>query len=516
MKARPKFARLIAPFSLAVVVTLVLAGFVLHAIGRDSISVGKICLVQVVTAALIVFVHAMIWRRSSIARANKLSSLVDRMAAGEWSLRAAPADAREPSPWEELIDTLAAGAERQLADLGLQRADLQALIDSLPDPILAIDAQRRVMLINRPATQLLLVTRPQTLGKNVVSVVNEESILQVLDEVLAPTGSVNPNVSPSAASGIGASPQSDYEPVTRPREVRLMRNGQRGTFQAVALRAARGGVLLVLRDVSALSGAMQMKTDFVANASHELRTPLAAIKIAFETLRDVYREDAHQTQKCIVIIDGHIKRLEEMLRDLLDLSRVESADLKPHVRAIAPADIFGQVRAGLGSMARQKNLTLTFESPTGDHQPMFTDQRLLMLTLKNLVENSIKYTPAGGNVSVSLTVDMSDIPPDVHQRMMATEANSKLDQPPTRWSLLKVADTGIGIAPEHVDRVFERFYQVEAARTGAAGRGTGLGLAIVKHAVHALGGQIWVDSTLGAGTTITCLFPQIPPEQSVE
>ncbi|MGD0387535.1 MAG: ATP-binding protein, partial [Tepidisphaeraceae bacterium] len=118
------------------------------------------------------------------------------------------------------------------------------------------------------------------------------------------------------------------------------------------------------------------------------------------------------------------------------------------------------------------------------------DTRLVYLVLKNLVENSIKFTPSGGRVTVSF------------------------QQSPGPIVTLTVADTGIGIAPEHIERVFERFYQVDAARSGSAGRGTGLGLAIVKHAVHALGGTVRLQSAVGAGTTVTCEFPQTIARES--
>jgi two-component system phosphate regulon sensor histidine kinase PhoR len=186
------------------------------------------------------------------------------------------------------------------------------------------------------------------------------------------------------------------------------------------------------------------------------------------------------------IIGGHMKRLEEMLRDLMDLSRVESADLKPEVREVKGADLFALVRASLGPMAREKGVELRFAN-AGDGRPhgrLFTDERLLNLVIKNLVENSIKFTPVGGAVTMSVA---SGAGPD---------------------AVISVSDTGIGIPPEHLDRVFERFYQVDAARSGSAGRGTGLGLAIVKHAVAALGGTVRIESAVGKGTTVTCVLPQ--------
>ena len=225
-----------------------------------------------------------------------------------------------------------------------------------------------------------------------------------------------------------------------------------------------------------------------------MRTPIAAIKIAFETLREVYREDPAQSERCIQVIDGHLRRLEEMLRDLMDLSRVENAELKPQVSTVKTDEMLALLRNTLGALARQKNIELRLD----DRDPatpieFASDSRLLNLVLKNLVENSIKFTPSGGKVAITVR-----------------QANPAADETAENHSpvIIAVSDTGIGIAPEHIDRVFERFYQVDSARSGSAGRGTGLGLAIVKHAVHALGGTVKLESKLGQGTTVTCEFPQ--------
>jgi two-component system phosphate regulon sensor histidine kinase PhoR len=235
-----------------------------------------------------------------------------------------------------------------------------------------------------------------------------------------------------------------------------------------------------------------MKTDFVANASHELRTPIAAIKIAFETLSDVYTDDLDQTARCIEIIAGHMHRLEAMLQDLLDLSRVENAELKPEFTELRAADLMTVTLSAMGPLARNKKLELNLSS---DESLTFrSDRKLFDLIMKNLVENSIKYTPEGGRVCVSLQREQHDGRSEV---------------------VLKVTDTGIGIPPQHLERVFERFYQVDSARSGSAGRGTGLGLAIVKHATAALGAQVAIDSLVGRGTTVTCTFPEAAPSDSV-
>lgn len=421
-----------------------------------------------VLCALIVM-SGLAWmlQRQWVSPVQGLRSAAARMASGHWDTRVESRGADELRLLSEKLNVLAANAQQQLADRDTQRSDLRALVDSLPDPILLTDAARRIVLINAPAARLLGISTGAATGKPVVDVVNDEAVLVLVESLQQQPGHM------------------------QQRELRLSRAGQRLIFHAVATRTRTGGTLLVLRNISAMSSAVQMKTDFVANASHELRTPIAAIKIAFETLQDVFTEDPRQSAKCISVIDGHLHRLEEMLSDLLDLSRVESTDIKPNIATIRAADLFNVLRSTMGPVARQKNVELSLLDESGESMQFQSDKRLLELILRNLVENSIKYTPAGGRVTVSLRETEA---PDVR--------GGRRDA-----IVLTVRDTGIGIAPEHLERVFERFYQVDPARSGSAGRGTGLGLAIVKHATNALGGEVDLQSAVGAGTTVTCTFP---------
>jgi two-component system, OmpR family, phosphate regulon sensor histidine kinase PhoR len=409
-------------------------------------------------AVMMVGLLALILQRQWITPTRDLAGAAEMMAAGHWHARVDPHGAEEVRFLAGRMNLVASHAENQLEEIGKQRRDLRSLVDTLPDPILVTDSAGKVLLINAPAAELLALAPAQMIGKKTVSVVNDEALLQLLESAATATHSIQ-------------------------REVRLLRSGQRLTYQSVATPTATGGVLLLLRDVSTMANMMQMKTDFVANASHELRTPIAAIKIAMETLRDVYGDDPSQSERCINIIEGHVKRLEEMLHDLLDLSRLESPDAEPKLAEVKPWDLFAVVRSTHGPTARQKGVELCFEDGLEAPNIFRSDERLLHLVLKNLVENSIKFTPAGGMITISLHTEDGTVS-------------------------LSVADSGIGIPPEHRDRVFERFYQVDAARSGTAGRGTGLGLAIVKHAVAALGGTVRLESSVGKGTTVTCLLPQ--------
>ena len=456
-----------------------------HVWARIGTSAWVVVFGAVVAALLVTTLLWLLLQRQWITPVQRLAAAAERMAAGEWGQRVAPEGADDVRFFSAKLNLVASQAERSLADLRYQRADLRALVDTLPDPILVIDGHRRVTLINPPAAALLEVQPEQALGQDVADVVKDEGILGLIDSAVGDTRDADGGNGAARHGGPG-----NGQPQSVQCELRLVRRGQRLTYQAVGIRTAGGGAVLVLRDVSALAGTLQMKTDFVANASHELRTPIAAIKIAFETLRDVYADDPEQADRCIRIMDGHMRRMEDMLRDLMDLSRVETAELRPQVSELAASELFAQVRAALGPLAREKGVELVFreESADGgavDEVRLLTDERLLNLVVKNLVENSVKFTPAGGAVTV-----------------VARDARAGSD------ALVIVSDTGIGIPPEHLDRVFERFYQVDAARSGSAGRGTGLGLAIVKHAVAALGGTVRIESTVGKGTTVTCVLPQ--------
>ena len=420
-------------------------------------------MIGVLLAILVVTWMAIKLHKRWIAPVRKLALAAERMAAGEWKTRVETSETDELREFSTRLNILAEQAHKQFKDFRHQRSDLNALVDSLPDPLLLTDPQQRIVIINAPAARLLGVTTAEAIGQNAMTILNESSVLAVFDLVL------------------GSSIKSGQ---TLLREIRLTRSGQKFTYQAVAGRTGGGGVVMVLRDVTKLAAAVQMKTDFVANASHELRTPIAAIKLAFETLSEVYTEDPQQSERCITIIEGHLKRLEDMLQDLLDLSRVESTDIKPEFSEVRGVDMLANIRSTMGALARNKDIDLHVGGD--DNVRFISDRRLIDLALKNLVENSIKYTPAGGQVKVDLSCREVD-------------GRSNI--------IVKVSDTGIGIPQQHLERVFERFYQVDSARSGSAGRGTGLGLAIVKHAIHALGGQVSLESVVGKGTIVTCTVP---------
>lgn len=241
------------------------------------------------------------------------------------------------------------------------------------------------------------------------------------------------------------------------------------------------GVVCVLEDTTKTHKLEQVRKDFVANASHELRTPVAAIRGYAELLQEDERLPA-DAQEYASVIERNSRRLSALIDDILALARIESPSYQPQLVPVEVRTITRQVLQSLEGLAKDRRVTLALMA---DEQPLWVlaEPRGLEHVLSNLVDNGLKYTPPGGSVTVQLVQDGERIQ-------------------------LLVVDTGVGIPAVDLDRVFERFYRVDSARSRAVG-GTGLGLAIVKHLVQALHGDIRVDSVYGSGSTFTVTLPKV-------
>lgn len=354
-----------------------------------------------------------------------------------------------------LVDRV--GREQQ--ELGVISAQLRALLSQLRDPVIITDEQMRVTLCNDRAQEVFPGGGKTRTGDPFTDFLSQVPVLELISVA-----------------------RRENRPVRE--QVKLIMSGRVRTVDLgiapVMLGARRQGMLLVIEDQTEMIQNIQMKTDFVANASHELRTPLASIKAAVDTITDAGLSDEQTLGRCIAIIDGHVLRLQLLVRDLLDLSRTEDPRSVVRMEPIDIADLRRMILEMFGHLAAQKQVELRFGivSPSS---PIRGDERLVMLILKNLVDNSLKFTTTG-------FVDIR-----IHHDAGAVN--------------LEVEDTGCGIPPEERHRVFERFYTVNRSR-GGADRGTGLGLAIVKHAVAAMGGTVALESEPGKGTTVRCTWPE--------
>ena len=260
------------------------------------------------------------------------------------------------------------------------------------------------------------------------------------------------------------------------------------------------GAVITFRDITELSRAMTLKTDFVANASHELRTPIASIKVAVETLSGPAKDDPQMSSRLIEMITNNADRLEL-------LSKAESEDQSVQIELVNVHELVSQLLDGFSSPASRKDLELIAEIEPGIEE-IATDSSLIALILRNLIQNAIKFAHEG--TAVRVVIRASQVFPERESPIPA-----KLGYP--MGIELSVVDRGVGIPIAHQQRIFERFYQVDAARAGSgARRGTGLGLAIVKHAAKSLGGTIRIESAPQIGTTMCVRLPRCLDQYSAD
>jgi PAS domain S-box-containing protein len=399
---------------------------------------------------------------------------------------------------------------RRLGDVAREADNLRAILNASQSPIVVTNAIGDVILANRAAenffersmAQLIgrpieeLFTQAEVLGQHAASLKGQLRVGQVRLQRADGIRVFQIHTAPvSLAIGVAPVPAGRVAPAARglASTATGTENGVRGTPPGAASEEAalpETGVFVSLRDVTELATAVQLKTDFVANASHELRTPLASIRAAVETLADGAWDDHPMRTRLAQMISTNVDRLEEMVRDLLDLSRLEGPDVQPQLATVRVSELEAALDDIFETACRERGLKLEFEFEPGLDR-LFTDGKLLLLILKNLVDNSTKFAYAGSAIRV--TGELVEVEPGRRGRAGARFA---------------VEDKGMGIPIGLQPRVFERFYQVDQARTGSSQkRGSGLGLAIVKHAVKVLGGTLTLESVWKQGTTIRVELP---------
>ncbi len=365
---------------------------------------------------------------------------------------------------------------RQDAQLEREQRTLRAMFESQGEPMIAVDPAGLVAMCNPAAEQFLSVGAGALSGRSLRSYLTSARLLQALE---------------AALNG-----RTFRGRITVPTE-----SGERTWDCAAAPLPLPNhdapGALLSLREVTELANAVRIKTDFVANASHELRTPLAAIRGAVETLQSDAGENPKVIARMHEIIAGHVHRLEDLVQDLLDLSRVESEEAALRIEPLVLDMLKRAILDQFEDSCAARGVRIHFDIPD-TLDGWRTDPRLVVLILRNLAENASKFANDNSEIRIVARVERSE----------------------TEVVRFEVRDKGIGIPLAQQQRVFERFYQVDPARPGydqlssigRAKRGTGLGLAIVRHAVRALGGRVGIQSIYTQGTTVWFEIPFALPE----
>jgi two-component system, OmpR family, phosphate regulon sensor histidine kinase PhoR len=341
---------------------------------------------------------------------------------------------------------------------------LRAVVAGLPDPVVALDRDGRVLAVNDRARRLAPALRQ---GEPVALALRMPELIEAIGRAAA---------------------EGEEQRVVYFERVPLDR-----WYETIVMPVKRSAsatspdfVLMTFHDLTPLRRVEEMRADFVANASHELRTPLAALLGFIETLQGSAREDSKARARFLAIMQEQARRMARLIDDLLSLSRIE---LNAHRRPDTPVDlapIVRQVADGLETLARDRGVTVNIDNANA--MTVLGDHDELVRVFENLVENALKYGAAGRRVDIKLG-----------------QGSTAEGEPEAQVS---VRDYGPGIAPEHLPRLTERFYRVDVTESRAQG-GTGLGLALVKHILNRHRGRLTIESAPGAGAVFTVHLPTV-------
>jgi two-component system phosphate regulon sensor histidine kinase PhoR len=407
----------------------------------------------VVTAAI----AAYIYRASIVGRDQErvaaILSVARRYVLGDLSRPAPDYGDDDLGSVARAMDQAVQELGRRVDSLARDRARMEAILASMIEGVLVVNEQGRLQLVNDAARRILKLEK-ESIDRSYVEAIRHPGIVEHIGRALAgeDTGGL---------------------------ELSVTRDTTRWLVARVAPVVAAGrGAVLVMHDITELRQADLVRRDFVANVSHELRTPLTAIKGYAEALLDD-PDDADAREKFLDIIHRHATRMERLVKDLLRLARLDAGQ---ETVEFVPCDIEGLLRGiahDFEPIAAEKQQTIDTRV-TPEAATLVTDAAKLHDIARNLVENAVNYTPDGGTIDVRAAI-----------------ANGRFQ--------LTVADSGHGISPDDLGRVFERFYRVDKSRTRPGG--TGLGLSIVKHLVHVLDGEVTASNQDAGGALFTVTLP---------
>jgi two-component system phosphate regulon sensor histidine kinase PhoR len=360
----------------------------------------------------------------------------------------------EISQLNQAFNSMSNQLRSQIEELTGERTKLAAVLNNMADGILIAGQDGSVQLINPAAERMFKTTSNEVLGKSLVEVVRHHQLVELWQRC-----------------------KETGEPQTASYEISL----EKIFVQAGATimdSGMPGAVLLIFQDMTRIRKLESLRRDFISNVSHELRTPLASMKALTETLKEGAIEDPPAAQRFLERMDIEIDTLAQMVEEMLELSRIESGRVPLENRFVAPGDLVDKAVDRMVLQAQRAGLTI--EKKVDDNLPKVSvDFSRLVQVVVNLLHNAIKFTLPGGVITCGAYRTDDGV-------------------------VVYVKDTGVGIDPDALPRIFERFYKADKARSGG---GTGLGLSIARHLVEAHDGHIWAESEVNKGTTVSFLLP---------
>lgn len=399
--------------------------------------------------------------RSIVGPLTTLRETARRFGQGDLAARSHLADGGEIGDLSREFNAMGMRLGETLEQRTAERNRMAAVLANMYDGVITTDDRGVVDTVNPAAARLFGVEPDGVHGRSLIEVTHNHELHQAMMDLL-----------------------------TRPGEHRRMEveAGNR-TLAAVVTAAPASGAegksagLVVLQDITELRRLERARRDFVVNIGHELRTPLTSVKLLVETVRQAMHSDPQAAERFLGQIEAELDRLTQLVRELLELSRIESGQVQLQRTSVVVRELLDGVAVRLHAQAERAGVALTVEA-LDSIPPVYADPERIEQVLINLLHNAIKFTNPGGSVKLSAQKDGTEV-------------------------RISVQDTGAGIPASDLSRIFERFYKVDKARTAGRERegGTGLGLAIAKHVVYAHGGRIWAESVYGQGSAFYFTLP---------
>lgn len=416
-------------------------------------SMRRTMVIAAVLAIIIAIFLSVLTTGYTLRPLQQITQAAQRMSTGDFKASILPDSSNEIGQLSLALRQMAVQLDGQFEALKAERTKLAMVMVQITDGVLMIDAEGKVELVN-PAAARIFQTREPATGRSLVEVIRYHQLVDLWRKC-----------------------RETGEQQTTTLEV----SADRLFLQAIAIplgSALPGSTLLLVQDLTRLRRLEMVRRDFISNVSHELRTPLASLKALTETLQEGALEDPPAARRFLTRMDTEIDTLTQLVRELLELSRIESGKVPLQRKQISPCALVSPAVERMTVQAVRAGLTLHMDCPA-DLPPVLADPDRMEQVMVNLLHNAIKFTPPNGSITVSGRREGNQV-------------------------VIWVKDTGVGIAPNDLQRIFERFYKADRARSGG---GTGLGLSIARHMVEAHGGKIWAESTVGKGSTFYFSLP---------
>ncbi|MEZ0396516.1 MAG: ATP-binding protein [Anaerolineales bacterium] len=392
------------------------------------------------------------WRQFRLRRRlNDYQATLRQVANGGPPFAGLPLDVPGIEDLSNAVHGLAAAYNTHLSFVEAEHAKLASILEQMTDGVLIVDAEGQITFMNPAAERIF--DAPKATGRRVVEILRQYQLVDAWQR----------------CRETGEAQSETVELLARRQFLQLFVLPDQHT----------GGTLLLVQDLTRVRRLETVRRDFISNVSHELRTPLASLKALTETLQDGALSDPEAGPRFLSRISTEIDNLTQMAQELLELSRIESGQSLLEFSSVDAAALLESSAERMRAQAERAGLVLQVHIP--ETLPAIrADASRLEQVLVNLIHNAVKFTPPGGEVTLSATVEGEFV----------------------RFS---VRDTGAGIPEEDLERIFERFYKADRARSGG---GTGLGLSIARHIVEAHGGRIWAESLEGKGSTFYFTIPR--------